>query len=303
MTEEVVTQEQVDADVSLRAGYDRARGTPPAAEAKAIVPEAPTSVPEPAVTTADDEWDLVKARKTIQEQSELIARLDHRLKGEEGRTGAALRGLHEIRLAQEAAAKAAPKVDAPTEAQIEEAAQSKEGWESLENEFPKWAKGINARISSEIEDRVSKIAIPDIGTLKQDLTGSTTEAIEAATRRNQAAIRETLRVDIKFPTWEEDVYVEGDRTKGFSPDYVSWINAQAPGIQALANSDRSGDAIKLLDAFYKHRTAAVEAAGKESKNKQRLASAVMPQVASGGGPTVLPDEAGLSVGYNRMKRA
>ena len=73
----------------------------------------------------------------------------------------------------------------------------------------------------------------------------------------------------------------------------------------LADSDQPGDAIKLLDAFKeasKPAPAQVTDPVKEQKQK-RLATVVAPKQASSGGPSVLPDSAGLAIGYNRVRRA
>jgi len=100
--------------------------------------------------------------------------------------------------------------------------------------------------------------------------------------------------------WEDDIYVVAPNgSKSFKPEFAAWMQAQAPEVKALADSQNARDAISMLDKYYDHRKA--EAA--KAKNQSRLAGAVQPKQAASGGPSILPDEAGLSVGYNRVRRA
>lgn len=200
-----------------------------------------------------------------------------------------------------ATAKATAKVmeNAPTAAQIEAAAKDPAEWAELGKDFPEWTKATEGYIKqalaverAEILKQIPKPEAVDVDGLRSDVN----VIVGEATKRG----RQLARVDFKHPTWEQDVYLDVEAPeKGFTPDFAAWMKTQAPETQALADSVKADDAIKMLDMYYDHR----KNVARKDKNQARLAANVAPKSAAGGGPSILPDEAGLSVGYQRMKRA
>ncbi len=250
------------------------------AEAKAIAEDA-------AKAAANAEWEGVpaKVRQTLEGITAKVGILDKiepRLKSVEGRTGAALEGVHAINTALEAA-KAVTKEGgkAPTAEQIKAAAESDASWEALKEIFPDWSEGTDKRIDRKMDERLAKLAIPpaiDVAGLKTELTGTVSEIIAKATSEAQAEARELVKVDRKHESWTQDIYANGvDGQQGFTPEFAAWEAAQPPEIRALKNSNKAVDAIRMLDGFYDHRKAVAEATAKAERNKKRLDGAITPK--------------------------
>lgn len=247
-----------------------------------------TKAAEEAATKAatEAEWEgvPVKVRQTLEAISGKVGTLDrieHRLKGVEGRSGAALEGVHALKTALEAA-KTVEKAggEAPTQEQIAAAAASDERWNSLKEDFPEWAEGTDRRIAQVLDERLSKFTPQsvDVAGLKSELTGSMSEVVAKATREAKAEARELAKIDRKHETWTQDIFINGaDSTGGFTPEFAAWEAAQPPEIRALKTSGKATDAIKMLDGYYEHRTALAEATAKEARNKKRLDSAITPK--------------------------
>jgi len=260
-----------------------------------------------AKAAAEKEWDGVpaKVRQTLEAISGKVGALDkieHRLKGVEGRTGAALDGVHALKAALDAA-KTVTKSggDAPTQAQIAVAASSDADWAKLLEDFPDWKDGIDKRIDQRLDARLQKLTPPavDVAGLKKELTGTVTEIIAHATSEAKAETRALTQVDRKHENWEQDIYVDGDRSKGVqTPEFTAWKNTQTPEMRALADSHDPRDAVKMLDAFYEHRKAVAEATAKAERNKKRLDSAITPKgVATAPASRNLTDEEAMLQGF------
>ena len=264
-----------------------------------------------AKAAAEKEWEGVpaKVRQTLEAISGKVGTLDkieHRLKGVEGRTGAALEGVHALKTTLDAAKETAKNVtksggDAPTPEQIAAAASSDEEWSKLLEDFPEWKDGIDKRIDHRLDARLQKLTPPavDVAGLKTELTGTVNEIIAKATSEAKAEARALAQIDRVHENWEADIYVDGDRGKNvLTPEFVAWEVAQPPEVRALANSDKPQDAIKMLDAFYNHRKAVAEAAAKAERSKNRLDSSITPKgVANAGANRNLTDEEAKLQGF------
>lgn len=301
VTDEAVAAAEAEANVALSAGYnkinppestkadneasvitDKSDETAPAEAAATETPKDETAVPDP--------WDGVPpiVRQTLEGISTKLGAVDalsHDLKTTAGRVAAIQSSL--------ATAKATAKTmeNAPTAAQIDAAAKDPEEWAELKKDFPEWTTAtegyIRQALATERAELLKQIPKPDA----VDVDGIRREVGDAMDR-----VRQFARVDLKHPDWEQDVRApDGSLT----PEFAAWMKMQTPETQALADSWKASDAIKMLDLYYDHR----KATARKEKNQTRLASAVAPKSAAGGGPSILPDEAGLSVGYQRVKRA
>jgi len=268
-----------EANAALTAGYNKVK--PPEAKAEPVA----AVEPAPAEPAKPDPWEGVppvvrSALETITGKLGAIDSLAKEVKVGTGRISAIQSQMDIAR----AAAKTTES--APTPAQIESASKDKEKWDALKSDFPEWTEAMDARLAAQRDEILKAIPKPervDVEALRRDVGASVSaETIKFA--------RAFARVDAKHDNWESDVR---------APEFAAWMKTQAPDVQALAASSDATDAIKMLDMYYDHR----KTADRKDKNRARLDSAVTPKQATSGGPSILPDEAGLSVGYKRVKRA
>lgn len=209
---------------------------------------------------------------------------------------------------------------APTKAQIDAAAAGGGvKWKQMMEDFPDWADAMEERLAAL---KPGSSPTVDVESITKEVLGTVQPLVAAA--RDEG--RQLARIDAKHPGWEKTVntpefrdwtleggptveayteYKEADKTdpkkareieQGFATQFPKWWGDRGA---ALFSAD-ADDAVKLLDGFEVHRKAAAAAAAKQEKNKARLAAAVAPTQANSGGPSVLPDEAGLAVGYKRI---
>ena len=308
MNEAVVEKTEVSAEqqaqeesAALSAGYKKVKGevTAEVAEKKetqAAEPEkkeesAKGVTKEVAKEAVPDPWTGVNpaVKEMLQNISAKLGDADkfgQRLKSFEGRLGAAQNAL----AAAEAAAKASG-TKAPTAQQMTEAMQSTKKFDALMAEMgPDWEEAFKEFRAAQAAAFSKNAQVVDVAGIKKELEEGFTKSVQEISEASTQTARQLAILDIKYPTWEQDVK---------QPDFGAWIKTQAPEMQALMGSESAVEAMKVLDAYAEHR----KVAEKQAKNQARLASVVTPKQATSGGPAVLPDEAGLSVGYNRVKRA
>ena len=277
-----------EASAALTAGYNKIKPPETPAEPDKKEPDAPAApdaaaaAAEPAKPAEPDPWAGVPpvVKTTLESITGKLGAVDSLTKEVKGRMATFQ--------SQLATAQAAAKTVAvaPTPEQIAAASKSKEKWDSLKNDFPEWTDAMDERFAAERAETLKAIpkAEPvDVAAITRDVGAAVkTDAVTLA--------RQLARVDAKHENWEADIQ---------APEFAAWVATQAPEVKALAASESAQDAIKMLDMYYDHR----KGAERKDKNKARLDAAVTPKPASSGGPSILPDEAGLSVGYKRIKRA
>lgn len=281
-------QQEREASAAISAGYNRIKGEPVEAKpaTEVVVEKLAAAEAKPAEETKPaevipDPWEGVSP--VIKEQfGELGKRFDavmHHLKSTDGRIGAVQKALASAKADTTKAG-----ADAPTAQQIQSAVVTPEKWKKLEEDFPSWAEALSERLAADRAAITAEIkgAIPK----PVDVEATIQPLLQAV----KSEARALARIDFKHEGWEEKVK---------TPKFTEWLKVQAPEIQALADSDKADDAIRLLDQFDEH----AKAAAVKAKQQARLATVVAPKQANSGGPSVLPDEAGLSVGYNRVKHA
>ncbi len=217
--------------------------------------------PEPVVEQKEapivDEWEGVPpvVRRTLEGITGKLGALDQgvqSVKTWDGRISA-------IQGQLDAAKAAAKEVKGPTPAEIEAASKTMEGWEDLKEFNPGWAAALDARFAAERAELLKQTTPVDVDGIKRDLTGSISQAEIRAERR----AREFARIDRKYEDWEADVKAPAG---GFTPEFAAWYDKQPAAMQALANSENSRDALKMLDAFYESKKAVA--------NKTRLEAAI-----------------------------
>ena len=217
---------------------------------------------EPEGEPEEDPWAGVSP--ALREQFESMSKrleqtsvLEQRLKQAESRIGGITNELHESKKALKEAEKA------PTQKEIDAAAESQESWNELKEEFPVWADAIDHRLAAEsakFKDLQEKIE-----SLKMEYP--TDEADKKLER-----MREELRVEIRHPGWEKTVR---------SKEYGEWFAKQPADIQEKANSIQSADAIEVLDSYVKHKAGGGKTPAQiEDGRKKRLTNSELPSSSS-----------------------
>lgn len=275
-----ITEEQVqqEADNAFEAGFSQERPTleeAPEVEAEQQQ-EQPEQQPEPEPEKVVDPWDGVP--QVVREQLEAVSgklnsvdKISDRIRNIEGHIGGLSSQVKQFVAASKAVAKTG--VDAPTEAQIEKAAQSSEKWQAIKEDYPDWAEALEERLAQE------KRAVPDLDGIQRKVdesVGSINNVLRTELRRAHETI-----VEIKHPEWRKDV-----NTKEFK----SWFESQPNDLKQLAASENAADAIRLLDVYK-----SVSKKTKQDK-EQRLRSAVTPQGTSAK-PNSINDEDAFERGF------
>ena len=195
--------------------------------------------------------------ESMSKRLEDAATLAERLKQAESRIGGITNELHNAKQAAKEAEKA------PTQKEIDAAAEDEESWNELKEEFPVWADAIDHRLAAEsakFKDLQEKIE-----SLKMEYP---TEEADKKLER----MREELRVEIRHPGWEKTVR---------SKEYGEWFTKQPADIQEKANSIQSSDAIEVLDAYVKHKTKSGKTPAQiEEGRKKRLTNSELPSSSS-----------------------
>lgn len=246
MADQDTTQADWDAVAAEREGAAPETTTTPAPETlqteaqvetnEAAAPE--PKVEEPAGLTAEE-------RNQFNQLMREFPTLVNELKATKGRVGALQSEL--------AKRQAQPAADAPSSTQVAAAAKDPEKWASLKKDFPEWGEGIEAFVDARVG------ALPKGG----GLTREDVEQQVAAATAGLAQNFEKALISVKHQDWEATVN---------TADFNNWFAAQKPEVQALAQSPKGIDAIRMLDLFEEHRKTPV--ADVRQSRKATLAAAV-----------------------------
>lgn len=228
-------------------------------EVKAV--EKPTANPE---VKESDPWEGVS--KVVREKLEGI---DGKFSSFDSLRNDMKAGIGRIAAIQsELAAAKASLAAAKTPNQIEEASLSLDKWKQLQADVEDMTQGIDERIAE-------RNAALRADVLKQ-IPSVDMDGIRKNIKESNATTRELVRLDYKYPTWDEDTRSE---------KFAAWNNSQPPEIQALAQSNNSRDASKMLDLYYDH----LKKEAQREKNRIKLESAI-PARGSPGPITQTPSE-------------
>lgn len=240
MTDEEIAQERADAAKEIFGTEDTAAIEDVPGTVTDQEPELPEETPP---EKEEDPWEGVNPiiKKQFDDMQAMIAGftpITERLKQAEKRIGAMT---NEAAKAKEEAEKLAQQQkNAPTQEQINAAAETEAEWKELQEEFPQWAKVMDSRFEKESG------AIKEIGEKITDLegkmdSGKSTEQVEAL--QNEVMGLKMLAISLKHPDWE---------TVKETPEFVKFRDAD-PERQKLAGSLNPADAIKLLDMYAKEK--------------------------------------------------
>lgn len=280
VVEQAVTQETKDApqqteqqvaaesNAAFEGGFNKQRGVEtPKTEAKVDTPA--KEEPKVEVKVAPDKWagvpETVKAEfDSITKKLETVDKQSDRLRNIEGQIGG-------ISLQLKTALATAKTVetkggDAPTQAQVQDAAKSGERWKRLKEDFPDWADAVDERLAALPKSEV------DVTSLKKDVTTDINKAVADAKAEWQREL-----IEDKHEGWVATVNTD---------EFKAWLPKQTPEIQALAKSDKTKDAVRLLDSY-------AESRKKDKANKDQRLKSAMPAkgVAAAAQPTINDDEA------------
>jgi len=246
-----------------------------------------------------------------------LGKLTHEVKTQSGRIAAIQR--------EQAAAKAAVRdvSEAPTKAQIDEAKATPEKWTRLKGDFPEWADALDERFAAERADMIKLVKPVDVAGITQEVTTTFADAIKSAEARARATAiaeaRELARIDSRHEGWEETInskeFIEWSYSGGPSPEerarYFA-LKRTAPDQAAaffanfarthpkwwgdrgaLMDSDKSRDAIKLLDEYAEHSKSRVT----QQKKQEKLRAAVPAKGTSPAAPSDTNEEDAFLAGF------
>ena len=184
-----------------------------------------------------DEWAGVSPalRKTIEGINGKLSTLDtidQRLRSAEGRIGSVQQAVFEQRKAAEEAAKRVK--DAPTKAQMAQAAKSDKAWEDLKEEFPGWGEALHDELTS--VRQAAEALKQDIETLRTMQNSGSQHDVEKLQREIDVKL-----VSVKHPGWQQTVK---------SDEFGQWLQAQDQAVQqTFLYATDPVECIAVLDAF------------------------------------------------------
>lgn len=245
-------EDQAADDAQFTAGYDNKPTETPAP----VKPE-----PEQAPATPEPE--------SVDPLKELAARFEKLEQGHNklaGHIGGIQRSQQEIQAAL-ATAQAAAKTtqDAPTQAQVKDAAEDPQEWANLKEQYPEWATATEKLV----ESRQQKFDA-------QAFEAEVDRKLEGKTAAMQQIIIDSS-LSALFPGWKKEIQTDG---------FKAWMESQPDDVKALSQSSDVGDAaqmLKLYDTFKRTPPAAPKANPKPdtSTREKRLAAAVTPRGTGG----------------------
>lgn len=274
--QEVATPTQDEASASLAAGFNKVRGiddeTPPAAQVETEPPaevEAAQPDPEPVVEALSPE----EMRKALAKLSELeqskgmTAQEMQKLHGKMGELNRTLLNL-------QAAGK-------PANSEAHKAAMQR-----LASEFPELAETI-APLFQETGGGAG-VSADDITRIVDERVGQ----VKAETTKTISELRAELDLTEKHPDWKMVCN---------TPEYQAWLQSQPEAFRQefLATWDIG----MVSDGLTKFKTWRDTTYKQQQTKQRRLAGAVTPTGVPSPGQRRLPDTAGLSAGFNRVRRA
>lgn len=251
------TQEELQAMWEQEAAVAAATETP----AEETPPPESEAAPAPA-----EQPDLEPApqpdpvQQALEELRATNAQLQERLRRTEGHIGGLTSELKRTKESLSAGQAAAQQAStAPTSNQMQSASKNPEAWERLKEDFPEWADGVEAFMSSRLTGLQPG--------------GQNPEQVQQLLQQQEAALRSDmhrqmaeLQVETRHEGWKETVRM---------PEFSNWVMQQAPEIQSLAMSDAPRDAIRMLDLFAAAKAKPATAVTQDRKS--RLAASATPR--------------------------
>lgn len=203
----------------------------------------------------------------IDELAQANAQLLHHVKTTEGRVAAMQR---EAQQARQAATQVDPQ-DAPTQTAIASAAKNPEKWEQLKQDFPEWAGAMEEYVAAKIGGQQQQGISPEA-------VAQFVQQQVATTKAEMGRLLEEARIEGKYDNWQDTIN---------STEFAQWFVVQSAETQALADSPKGKDAIKMLDLFSAAQTRS--AGDIKQERGARLAAAATTRTGSTPPPKTIGD--------------
>lgn len=278
MTTEVDQQKEWDAVATERKTGIKAE--PVAAVEPQKEPEAKV---EPVVDPSTGKFDEIIAR---------IDKFDARVRNVEGHIGGLTSQQKAFQETLQAAQQAAAKVtNAPTAAEVKDAAASPELWTALKADFPEWAAATEALLDSRLSSLPAALDPDAVQKIVSEQVKGQTEAVRGE------IIDSAL--DAVFPGWKDEVKTE---------PFGKWLEAQSTEVKALAESPKVGDAARMLRLYEASKDSSVTNSITQNRHSKLNAAASAPTKTVGKAPgpksveDMSPDELWNYEAKQRAKR-
>lgn len=224
MNENLTTEQMQNVWDEVAAGNDAPIEPAPEQEST----PAPEQPPE-AVQAEDPFATLPEAvRRKLYEIDEIRehnARLEHELRSAAGRVAAMQREHDKARAVQQ---------HQPTQQQVSAAVKNPERWESLKSDFPEWGEAMEEYVNARLQGMQ-----PGQGVSPEQIADFVNSQVSNSKAELARAIEEA-KIEGRHESWREEVQTQ---------EFGAWLSAQAPEVQRLAESERSRDAIRMLDMY------------------------------------------------------
>lgn len=277
----------------------------------------------------EDPWAGVP--QVVRDSLQQLSSIPTQIRKLQGQFGTLNRDIKEAQTAARQQTHAAGS-QAPTQAEIDEAAKNEQAWKELEEGYPEWASALGGQmklLEKRLESRIPNVNLDEFG---NRILG----AVEQRMQANNQVQREMGKLDIKHSDWENTIN---------SDDYLNWFLQNGPTAEdfalykefeksdpakatAVLNeiirlhpqwwsekgskwfSDHAKDAIDLLDAYTAPEAGerkpsgnpppAPSANSRSERNSKRLERAAVPAGSHAPAPTGISDEEALNVGYKKV---
>ena len=209
-------------------------------------------------TVEADPWAGVNPtlRQTLESLQTRMSDLDvinNRLKQAESRIGGLNNKFHEVKQTV---------VVPPTAEQVQKASEDKKAWDDLKEDFPEYAKALEA-MRTELTEKTAELngRIPDAEKLRALLEEGFEEKLVTVHRQMETKLVKMAHKDL-------------DQIKA-SPDFKAFVVALPPDKQSKLNSWNSEDAIEILDLYKEQRDKKANPAKIAEERAKRLESAAV----------------------------
>jgi hypothetical protein len=232
------------------------------AVSETIMPEPePQPEPKPKPEPEPKEEDLTAGippalQEALDGLANKVAALDtfsNRLKQAESRLGSMQNDFYAAKKAADAVVKA------PSQEEIEKAAQEEKDWEELRVEYPDWAKAMDARLMSESK-KAEQAYEESISNMRRQIQSQFEERIQSQADKMDEMVEKKF-LSFFHPGWKRTIE---------SKDYQKWIAEQPKELQSKTFSMNASDAIEVLDAFNVFRGEKKSPAEIAAERKKRL---------------------------------
>lgn len=269
MNEEVVVEEKVEsADAGLSAGFNKVRGTTEEATPVAVQEEPPAAEPEPEPVPEPLSQDELRAAiSKLPDLEQFKGQTATDLQKLHGKIGEFNRTLQSLQAAPSAVTGEAHKA----------------ALQKLTDEYPELAQ----TIAPLFEGR-GGVSTEQIGEMVQQQVGQ----IKADTQQTISELKAQIKLTKAHPDWE-DIPA--------TPEYTLWMKTKTPEFQKEFNE--TWDTGFVATSLTEFKTWRDTTYAKTKEKQTRLEGAVTPAGVPSRSQGRIPDTAGLSAGFRRVRKS